>query len=385
MVYLDNSATTSIAPQVREAMLSAIDNYGNPSSLHKIGLDAHKIMVDARGKIMRALGVKGGMPNQLIFTSSGTEANNTAIFGTVYAKKRRISNRIVTTDSEHPAVENSLRRLENDGFEVIRIPTKGGVLDFDAYSEALKVPPILVTMMMVNNETGAVYDVSKAFKMAKSLNSETVTHCDAVQGFLKCRFTPESISANLVTVSAHKIHGPKGVGALYISPYLLKAKKIVSLMCGGEQESDFRPGTENTIGICGFGTAAEIGAVRLDDDIKKMRSLRDYAIEKLSKLELALNLPAEKTAPHIINLTLPSIKSETMLHYLSGREICVSSGSACSSHSKKTSRALLAFGLNEKQADCSIRVSIGIYNDEKDIDLLCAALADGISTLVRIK
>lgn len=385
MVYLDNSATTSVSPEVREAMLAAIDNYGNPSSLHKVGLDAHKIMVDSRSKVLRALGVKGGMPNQLIFTSSGTEANNTAIFGTVYAKKRRASNRIITTDSEHPAVENSLRRLENDGFEIVRIPTKGGVLDFEAYSEALRVPPILVTMMMVNNETGAMYDVARAFKMAKNANSETVTHCDAVQGFLKCRFTPESISADLVTVSAHKIHGPKGVGALYISPSLIKAKKIIPLMCGGEQESDFRPGTENTVGICGFGKAAEIGAAELDADIKKMRLLREYAIKRLSELELTLNLPAEKTAPHIINLTLPNIKSETMLHYLSGRDICVSSGSACSSHSKKTSRALLAFGLSEKQADCSIRVSIGIYNDENDVDLLCTALSDGIASLVRIK
>jgi len=385
MVYLDNSATTALSAEARGAMAAAFDNFGNPSSLHRAGTEAHKIMTESRARVMKALGVRGISSGQLIFTSSGTEANNTAIFGTVYAKKRRISNRIITTDSEHPAVENSLKRLENDGFEIVRISTKYGILDFDGYSEALKVPPILVTMMMVNNETGARYDVGKAFKMAKKACPDTVTHCDAVQGFLKCSFTPETIAADLVTVSAHKIHGPKGVGALYISGSLLKAKKIIPFMCGGEQEFDFRPGTENTIGIAGFGAAAESGSSKLSSDIERMSSLRSYAIEKLSSLELSLNLPKGECAPHIINLTLPNIKSETMLHFLSSRDICVSSGSACSSHSKKTSRALLAFGLTEKEADCSIRVSLCESNTPDDIDRLTDALAEGIGTLVRFK
>ena len=255
----------------------------------------------------------------------------------------------------------------------------------DAYAGALKTPPVLVTMMMVNNETGAVYDVGRAFRMAKNANRETVTHCDAVQGFLKCRFAPEAINADLVTVSAHKIHGPKGIGALYISSAMLKAKKIVPLMCGGEQEFDFRPGTENTVGIAGFVAAAKKFNACLAENIEKMSALRRYAIEKLSALELDLNLPQKDSAPHIVNITLPNIKSETMLHFLSGRDICVSSGSACSSHSKKTSRALLAFGLTDKQADCSLRVSLCEYNTEADVDALCAALDEGIKTLVRIK
>lgn len=385
MIYLDNSATTSICAEAKEAMMLALDNYGNPSSLHKAGLDAHKIISDSRSKVMKALGVKGVASGQLVFTASGTEANNTAIFGTVYAKKRRISNRIISTDSEHPAVENSLKRLESDGFEVVRISTKGGLLDFDAYSEALKTPPILVTMMLVNNETGAVYDLAKAFKMAKTANRETITHCDAVQGFLKCSFTPESINADLVTVSGHKIHGPKGVGALYINAALIKAKKIIPFMCGGEQEFDFRPGTENTVGIAGFSAAAEVGFLNLKDDINKMKDLREYAVGKLSALELTVNEPAGNKSPHIINVTLPDIKSETMLHFLSSRDICVSSGSACSSHSRKTSRALLAFGLNERSADCSIRISLGKYNEKEEIDKLCSALEEGIKNLIRIK
>lgn len=385
MVYLDNSATTALCSEAKTAMAAALESYGNPSSLHKVGIEAHKTMTESRAKVLKALGVRGLTAGQLIFTSSGTEANNTAIFGTVYAKKRRISNRIITTDSEHPAVENSLKRLENDGFEIIRISTKSGVLDFDGYAEALKIPPILVTMMMVNNETGARYDVGRAFKMAKRSNPETVTHCDAVQGFLKCSFSPESISADLVTVSAHKIHGPKGVGALFVSQSILKSKRIVPFMCGGEQEFDFRPGTENTVGIAGFGSAAEIGLAKLSENIKRMSDLRTYAIEKLSELELAINLPKGECAPHIVNITLPNIKSETMLHFLSSKDICVSSGSACSSHSKKTSRALLAFGLTEREADCSLRISLCEYNMTDDVDRLTDALREGISTLVRIK
>ena len=385
MIYLDNSATTEIAPEVKNAMMTALENYGNPSSLHKMGLEAHKLLLDSRAKIVKALGVRSASSGQLIFTASGSEANNTAIFGTVYAKKRRVSNRIITTDSEHPSVENSLKRLEMDGFEVVRISTKGGELDFEAYKEALKVPPVLVTMMMVNNETGAKYDVARAFKMAKFSNRETVTHCDAVQGFMKFRFSPETLFADLLTVSAHKIHGPKGVGALYADGSILKAKKLVPLVCGGEQEYGLRAGTENMPGIVGFGAAAELSANDLSSNLQKMSALRAYAIEKLSLLELRLNIPNGECAPHIINLTLPNIKSETMLHHLSGMDICVSSGSACSSHSRKTSRSLLAFGLTEREADCSLRISLCEYNTKEDIDALCAALDDGIKNLVRIK
>ena len=385
MIYLDNSATTALCAEAKAAMMDTMDNYGNPSSIHKAGIDAHKIMTESRAAVMKALGVRGMTSGQLIFTASGTEANNTAIFGTVYAKKRRPSNRIISTDSEHPAVENSLKRLESDGFEIIRVSTKGGVIDLEEYANALKTPPILVTMMMVNNETGARYNVEKAFKMAKKSNPETVTHCDAVQSFLKCSFSPEAIGADLVTVSAHKIHGPKGVGALYISQSLLKTKKIIPFMCGGEQEFDFRPGTENTVGIAGFGAAAEKGAAELSQNIKRLASLREYAVEKLATLELTLNLPKGESAPHIVNLTLPNIKSETMLHFLSSKDICVSSGSACSSHSKKTSRALLAFGLSEKEADCSLRISLCETNTKEEIDALTDALRDGIGTLVRFK
>ena len=324
MIYFDNSATTSLCEEARSAMLWAMDLYANPSSLHKAGFEARKIIDGARASVAKALGVRNLQAGQLIFTSCGTEANNTAVFGTVYAKKRRISNRIITTDGEHPAIENALSKLETEGFEIIRIPTKNGVLDFDAYAEALKVPPILVTMMMVNNETGAVYDVARAFAMAKKISADTVTHCDAVQGFLKCKFTPASVNADLVTVSAHKIHGPKGVGALYIDSQILKAKKIFPYIYGGGQEFGFRPGTENTVGIAGFGAAAEAELGKFVENREKMNGIRNYLIEQLSSLNVSLNIPEGETAPHILSVTLPNIKSETMLHFLSGNDICVS-------------------------------------------------------------
>ena len=385
MRYLDNSATTRLCDEAKNAMLCAMEEYANPSSLHKAGQAAQKMLVSARKSVAGAIGLRTVMPGQIIFTSGGTEANNMAIFGSVYAKKRRISNRIISTDSEHPSVEKSLQRLESDGFEVIRIPTRDGKLDFDAYEKALEIPPILVTMMMVNNETGAVYDVSRAFDMAKQRAKETVTHCDAVQGFLKVDINYSTLHADLVSISSHKIHGPKGVGALIIDPTIIKTRQIVPVTYGGEQENGFRPGTENTIGIAGFGAAAEVGKIRFADNTKRLCELREYAVSTLLSEDFVLNLPKGKAAPHIISIQMPNIKSETVLHYLSASDICVSSGSACSSHSGKTSRALLAFGLTERQADCTIRVSLGEYNTKDDIDALVSALKKGRDTLIRMR
>jgi cysteine desulfurase len=385
MIYFDNSATTQLSAAAREAMTGAMDLYANPSSLHAEGLKARKIIDSARASVAEALGVRNLGGSQIIFTSSGSEANNTAIFGTVYAKKRRTSSRIITTDGEHPSIENALLKLESEGFEVIRIPTKEGSLDFEAYREALSVQPILVTMMMVNNETGAVYDVAKAFDIAKKMHPDTVTHCDAVQGFLKKKFSPQSIHADLVTVSAHKIHGPKGVGALYIDAQLIKAKKIVPYIIGGGQEFSFRAGTENTVGIAGFGAAARCELSAFSANVEKMRELRSYLIENLSELNVSLNIPNGECAPHVLSITLPNIKSETMLHFLSGKGICVSSGSACSSRSLKTSGALTAFGLAPTKADCTIRVSLCASNTKDEADEFISMLKQGIDTLVPIK
>ena len=384
-IYLDNSATTPLCSEAKAAMTAAMEIYGNPSSLHGMGQAAHALLYRARAQVAVALGVKGVKPNELIFTSCGTEASALAIFGAIYAKPRRFGRRVMTTNCEHPSVEEAMKRLEADGLEVVRIPTKNGVLDTEAAIAALSEPTVLVSMMMVNNETGARFDVEKVFAAAKAKDSRTVTHCDAVQGFLKVPFTPAGIHADLVTVSAHKIHGPKGVGALYVHPDIIKTKRIVPYLTGGGQESGLRSGTENTVGICGFGAAAQAGYATRAADAAAMTALRDRLEGKLRDVGVQMNIPAADRAPHILNLTLPDIKSQTMLNYLSAKGICVSSGSACSSHSTKVSPSLAAFGLSAHEADCSLRVSFSAQNTEAEVDALCEVLEQGISTLVRIR
>ena len=384
-IYFDNSATTPLCEAAKTRMCEVMEHYGNPSSLHAMGEIAHSILERARREVAATLGIRGTSDaGQLTFTSCGTESDNLAIFGTAYAKPRRRGGRIITTDSEHAGVENAMRALEADGFEVIRIPTREGVLDMKRMAEALTGRVFLVSMMAVNNETGAAYDIARAFAMAKAKDANIVTHTDAVQGYLKGRLSPQTLRADLVTVSAHKIHGPKGVGALYASADTLKRRDFVPCLRGGGQEQGFRSGTENLIGIAGFGAAAKDGQATLAADVAYLNDLRSYAIDRLSELSVQLNLPSSNTAPHILNLTLPDIKSETMLHALSARGIYVSNGSACSSHSKTHSSSLIAFGLTPEEADCSIRLSFGKQNTKEQIDVLVNALSEEIARLVRI-
>ncbi len=382
-IYLDNSATTPLSEAAKKKMTEGFELFGNPSSLHDEGLRAQKLMDEARKSILTALGVKNG--GQLVFTSCGTEATSLALFGSAFAKERRDATRILTTDSEHPSVLEAMKRLEKEGFEIVYIPTRRGVLDMAALEAALDKKIFLASFMMVNNETGAAYDVSKAFSLIKQKYPSAITHCDAVQGFMKIRFTPEKIKADLVTISGHKLHAPKGVGALYISNEMIKAKKIVPFLVGGGQESGMRSGTENVLGIAAFGAAVADSYSRIGTVINGMRELLEYARETIGKLDVALNIPEGESAPHILNITLPSIKSETMLHYLSREGIYVSSGSACSSHSHTPSRALTSFGLDAHSADCSLRISLSEYNTREDIDALASALESGISTLVKIR
>lgn len=384
-IYLDNSATTRICDVAKEKMMQAMECYGNPSSLHLVGQSAQRMLEEARRAVALTLGVRR-MPEQgrLVFTSCGSEADQLAIFGTAYAKERRRGGRIITTDSEHPAVENALRALETQGFEVLRISTRGGELNFEQYAAALSEKTFLVTMMMVNNETGAVYDLPRAFRMAKEKNPEIVTHTDAVQGYLKHRFTPSAIFADLVSLSGHKIGAPKGIGALYLSAAALRRKDVAAVLRGGGQEAGFRSGTENMVGIAGFGAAATAGYAHLEDDIAQMLALRTQAETLLQKLPVRLHLPTGERAPHILNFALPEIRSETMVHALSARGICLSGGSACSSHDKKLSRALLAFGVPEREVECSVRISLSPENTEEEIRSFADALEEEIGRLVRI-
>ena len=383
-IYLDNSATTALSEAARQKMLEAMDAYGNPSSYHQLGRKSAALLTEAREAVARSLGVRRLSPGELVFTSCGSEANTLALLGTAHAKARRTANRIITTDSEHPAIENVMQALEREGFEVVRISTRGGTLDMEQLDKALNDRVFMVSMMMVNNETGAMYDLKRVFSLARTRSPAVITHTDAVQGYLKCRFTPASLGADLVTISAHKVHGPKGVGALYINPALLKAKQIVPWLLGGGQENGLRSGTENIPGIAAFGAAVNELYPRLDEQIAHMSGLRRRLVAGLTDLGIAVKQPPV-CAPHVVNLTLPDIKSEVMLHFLDARGICVSAGSACSTRSRHISSALLAFGATEREADCSLRVSLCAGNTEADINALLAALAEGLGSLIRIR
>lgn len=360
------------------------DYYGNPSSLHRLGVEAEHVLSGSRASILSALFLGKASKGRLFFTASGTEADNLAILGCVRAKKLRGRPRIITTDSEHPAVLNPLTEAEKAGIEIVKLPTVGGQLDLAALRHAMTPDTILISLMLVNNETGARYQVEDAFRMAKAVNPDVVTHTDAVQGFLKLPFTPTALGADLVSISAHKIHGPKGVGALWVSDAVMKAKRLTPVIFGGGQEDGMRSGTENLIGIAGFAAACENGLQSLKDQIRQTTALRTLIEEGLDS-EIRLNTPKGTYAPHILSLTLPSIKSETMLHYLSGEGICVSSGSACSSHGKHNNHVLTGFGLTESEADCTIRVSLCGSNTEEEAERFLIALNRGIHTLIRTK
>ncbi len=389
-VYFDNSATTPLCDAARQAMCAAMDTFGNPSSLHTLGVDAERLVSDARRAILAAIGVKCSTKiaeKQLIFTASGTEADNLALMGAALAKKFGAGKKILVSDSEHPAVLEPAKELERRGFHVVRIPTVGGMPDYAAIEAEADRDTVLASFMLVNNETGAVYDIHRISQIVKAANPDALMHTDCVQGFLKMRFSPKTLGADLITISAHKIGGPKGIGALYVSERVLTKKQLVPIIFGGGQEFGMRSGTENVLGIVGFGAAAKAGFASLDADISAEASVRDHIIGALSSDEhfagIRLNLP-ENAAPHIISITLPSVKSETMLHSLSRAGIFVSSGSACSSNTGHGSHVLRAFGLSDKDADCTIRVSLDARNTLSEANRFLDALAASLQTLVRI-
>ena len=377
-LYFDNSATTRPSEAVIEEMNRGMRNFwGNPSSLHTKGYEAEKEITKARDVILGALNIRQRNA-QLIFTGSGTEADNLALFGTMHAKEKNMGKKLITSKSEHPAVLNCAKRLESEGYEVVYLNAPGGVIDIEQYANALDKNTVMVSIMSVNNETGACYDIKKLFSMAKAVSPEIVTHTDAVQAFMKIKLSPESQKADLVSLSAHKIHGPKGIGALYVSPDIIKTKRIIPYIVGGGQEKGYRSGTENLPAILGFAEAIKAGIYPAET-----AKLREYIIENLNS-EIVPNIPVIP-APHILNITLPNIKSETMLHFLSSKGIFVSSGSACSSNTGHANYVLPDFGLSDKQADHSIRISLDSSHTKEDTDMLIEALNEGLNTLVRTK
>ena len=388
--YLDQAATTKPSETAVRALNGA--EWGNPSSVHAVGRRAAAELREARAAVGRTLGLQRLTKDRIFFTSCGTESNNIAMLGTALSKKRDPVNpgTVLLSAGEHPSLENPARMLEKQGFRVRRIPTAGGVLDLKRLEEELEearteAPVIFAAFMLVNNETGAVYDVKSASALVKRAFPDATVHCDAVQGYLKRKFTPASLGADTLTVSAHKIHAMRGAGVLYVSENVIRRKNLVPVMPGGGQEEGFRSGTENLAAIASFAAAAEEGYASLAPNAEKTARLRSRLDAGLEALGLGVNLPRGEYLPGLVSIRLPGIRSETMLNHLSGRGVYVSAGSACSAASKKKSEALLAFGLSENEADSVIRASFDATNSEEDIDALLAGLEDGIASLQRKK
>lgn len=374
--YLDNSATTKVCAPAAQAVMDMMTvTYGNPSSLHRMGMEAEQRLSAARESVARLLGVT---PRELFFTSGGTEANNLALLGAAAAGKRR-GKRIVTTVLEHASVYDTASFLEAEGFEVIRLaPGPDGNISPADIQNAITPDTILVSMMLVNNETGTILPVKAAAAAVKRCGAPALLHCDAVQAFGKLPVKPKALGADLVTVSSHKIHGPKGVGALYVR----KGVHIVPQTHGGEQENGIRPGTEAAPLIAGFGAAVDaIGDMKAHE--AHAGALKARLLAGLSSLpDIAVHSPAD-ASPYVVSFSVPGIRSETMLHHLAMRGVYVSSGSACSKG--KVSRVLSALCPDRRLVDSVVRVSFCRDNTAADVDALLDGIQDGTRTLQRVK
>ena len=373
--YLDNSATTAVTPEV--AALAAhimTEQYGNPSSLHRRGFWAERALTEARGQVAAVLRCR---PEEIIFTSGGTESNNLALLGAARAARRR-GNRIVTTAVEHHSVLAVCRQLESEGFEVAYVsPDAGGVITPESFAAACDEKTVLASCMMVNSETGALHDIPAVAAACRRKNPGILFHADCVQAFGRLEIAPARWGVQLVSVSGHKIHAPKGVGALYVA----KGVRLLPPLYGSGQERGLRPGTENLPGICAMGLAAERMNARRAENAAHFTALRQKLITNLSQSPaVCINSP-EAAAPYIINLSVEGIRSEIMIHYLEQFEIYVSSGSACAKGER--SHVLTAMGLPEDRIDSAIRVSMTDTTAEEEIDEFCRRLLQGAATLAK--
>lgn len=368
MIYLDNSATTKVCPEAARAVMEAMtENYGNPSSGHALGRAAGELLTASRDKVAKAL---GALREEIFFTSGGTEADNWAVINGA-KHNSRVGKHIITTAVEHDAVLKSMKELERLGFEVEYIkPDEDGNIPAQRFADAIRPDTALISVMMVNNETGCVFPIAEIARAIKLKKSRALLHVDAVQGFLKIPFKAKTLGADMISVSSHKIHGPKGIGALYIK----KGLHLPPFIFGGGQENGNRSGTEALPAIAGFGAAVEIGFKNMTENNGRMKALK----EKL-KESLAENLPecvivGAGDAPHILNISMPGYKSEVIMNFLDAQGICVSKGSACKRG--KRSHVLEAMGVANEIIDGSLRVSLSADNTEEEIKVFTEALAD---------
>ena len=379
MIYLDNSATTRPFDEVREIMNKVMDvDFGNPSSMHNLGVVSENYIKKAKEQIAKTLKCK---ESEILFTSGGTESDNMAIIGGCYANAR-IGKHIITTGIEHPAVLETCAYIEKQGYEVTYLPVDSlGRVRIEDFKNALRKDTVLVSIMHVNNEIGSVMPIEEIGKIIKENNANTLFHVDSVQGYGKFRINPKKSGIDLMSISGHKIHGPKGIGVLYIAD----KTKISPIIFGGGQQKGLRSGTENVIGIAGIGLAAEILYRDFDKKIDKLYELKDYFVKELLKIEgVSVNAITDnirETAPHIVSASIKGVRAEVMLHTLEDKGIYVSSGSACASNKPSISATLKSIGLQHDLLDSTIRFSMSVETTREDIEQTLSVLNEVIPML----
>jgi cysteine desulfurase len=380
--YLDNAATTRVFDSVRDIMVKTLEeDYGNPSSMHAKGVNAEKYITNAKTIIAKCLKVE---PKEIVFTSGGTESNNMALIGSALANNRS-GKHIITTNIEHASVHNPLIFLEDCGYEVTYLPVDGnGKVRMDKLEAAIRPDTILVSIMYVNNEVGAVEDVEAISKLIKAKNANTLFHVDAIQAFGKFKIYPKRLGIDLLSVSGHKIHGPKGVGFLYIRDKV----KIKPIIYGGEQQKGMRSGTENVPGIAGLGKAVEEMYTNHEEKVAHLYGLKKYFIDEITKLQgttvNAVDFPTlQETAPHVVSVSFDGVRSEVLLHSLEDKGVYVSSGSACASNHPGLSGTLRAIGVKKELLDSTIRFSFSVNTTKEEIDYAIEQLSAILPVLRR--
>lgn len=373
LVYLDNSATTKVCENAKNRIIDSLENtWGNPSSLHDKGIEAEALLLQAKDTVAKALGCTR---DEIFFTSGGTEANNLAVLGAARAAIRKGS-RVITSAVEHPSVQKAFDKLDEEGFEVIRIGTdQKGLIDISALREAINDKTVLVSIMAVNNEIGTVEPVSEIKRIIKEKGSDALFHIDAVQAFGKIPLNVRKLGADLMTVSSHKIHGPKGAGALYVK----KGTRLIPNALGGSQEKGIRPGTEPMPAVAGFLGAVE--ALTVEKSYERLSQLHSYLVGEIkSREDIVINSP-DDALPYILNISLPGYRSETLLNFLSENEIYVSSGSACAKGHK--SHVLTAMKLPDRLIDSSLRISLSRYTTKEEIDFFIKNLDVAMKVIMK--
>ena len=378
-VYLDNSATTRCFDEVAQLMHKIMcEDYGNPSSMHHKGVEAEQYLRYAKGTLARILKVN---EKEILFTSGGTESDNIALIGTAMANHRR-GRHLITTAVEHPAVLQPMSYLENQGFQVTYLPVdREGRISLQDLERAIRPDTILVSIMHTNNEIGSIQPIAEAGALIKRINPHTLFHVDAVQGFGKFHIYPAKMHVDMLSVSGHKIHGPKGVGFLYIR----EGTKVNPIIYGGGQQKGMRSGTENVPGIAGLAKAAEIAYANLDADMDRMYELRDMFIRGVSGIDYVRvnGCPGREGAAHIVSLSIRGVRSEVLLHAMEEKGIYVSAGSACAAHKPQPSATLKAIGVEKDLLDSTIRFSFSVFTTREEIQYTIQALSEVIPMLRR--